>query len=370
VTQEYLHTLEEEAVIREKQLAAVNRVTELGDQIALLDLRLHDVQAELDEAQGWLDEKQAALDETDRALADAEARLSQEQRRLRAQAIQAYVGGGTVPVPDLAAALKNAAAAEDVAKSQVYAEVVVIDRKELVQRVSVLRAQTEGLRNQADAERSIAAEARDEVASRHEELERTRAEQTAAQTEAYVAVLEQQKVGEEIETRRRDYELRYAEQVSESDSITSMLAAWQRSQPEAPATFGIFLNPIKNGKVVSSYGPRVHPIYNELKQHNGLDINGAMGEPMRASESGLVVLAEERGGYGLTVVIDHGNRLATLYGHMSRLDVKKGDLVARGQQIGAVGSTGLSTGPHCHWEVRLLGLPIDGRPYLNTIPER
>jgi murein DD-endopeptidase MepM/ murein hydrolase activator NlpD len=80
-------------------------------------------------------------------------------------------------------------------------------------------------------------------------------------------------------------------------------------------------------------------------------------------------MAEERGGYGLTVVIDHGNRLATLYGHMSRLDVRPGDLVARGQQIGAVGSTGLSTGPHCHWEVRLLGLPIDGRPYLNMTPE-
>jgi murein DD-endopeptidase MepM/ murein hydrolase activator NlpD len=113
----------------------------------------------------------------------------------------------------------------------------------------------------------------------------------------------------------------------------------------------------------------VHPIYNELKQHNGLDIDGAMGEPMRASESGLVLVAEERGGYGLTVVIDHGNQLATLYGHMSRLDVRPGDLVSRGQQIGLVGSTGLSTGPHCHWEVRVLGLPVDGRPYLSILPE-
>jgi murein DD-endopeptidase MepM/ murein hydrolase activator NlpD len=82
-----------------------------------------------------------------------------------------------------------------------------------------------------------------------------------------------------------------------------------------------------------------------------------------------VLIAEERGGYGLTIVIEHGNQLATLYGHMSSFAVKPGDLVQRGQIIGAVGSTGLSTGPHCHWEVRVLGTPIDGTPYLNTFPE-
>lgn len=369
VHQEYLHALEEEAAVRDKQQAAVKRVTELGVQMADLDFRLAAVEQELAGAEAWLAEKQTALDQTEQALIDTETRLDQENRRLRAQAIQAYVGGGATPVPDLAAALKNAASAEDVAKSQVYAEVVVVDRKEVVKRVSVLRQQVDELRDQAEGERSVAAGARDEVAGRHGELERTRAEQAAAQTAAYIAVLEQQKLGEELEVRRREYELRYAEQVSQSDSITQVLARWQKNQPAALSTFAIFLNPIKNGKVVSNYGPRLHPIYNEMKQHNGLDLHGAMGEPMRASESGLVLLAEERGGYGLTVVIDHGNRLATLYGHMSRLDVKPGDLVARGQTIGAVGSTGLSTGPHCHWEVRLLGLPIDGRPYLNTTPE-
>ena len=133
--------------------------------------------------------------------------------------------------------------------------------------------------------------------------------------------------------------LQWASSGLDAAAIAIALARWQKNQPPAASTFGIFLNPIKNGKIVSGYGPRVHPIYNELKQHNGLDIDGAMGEPMRASESGLVLVAEERGGYGLTVVIDHGNQLATLYGHMSRLDVRPGDLVSRGQQIGLVGST-------------------------------
>jgi murein DD-endopeptidase MepM/ murein hydrolase activator NlpD len=369
VHDEYLHSLEEEAEVRDAQAAAIKLATELGQQVADLDLRIAEVQQELSAAEVQLAEKQAVLDATEASLVDVEGRLAREQQRLRDQAIQAYVGGGATPVPDFVAALKNAGALEDVAKSQVYAEAVVVDRKAVVQRVSILRAEADDLRDKADDDRGEAADARDEVAGRHAELDRTRAEQTDAQAAAIVAAVEQQRLGEEIEVRRREYELRYAEQVSQSDSITSMLARWQKDQPPALSTFGIFLNPIKNGKVVSGYGPRLHPIHNAVKQHNGIDIHGNMGDPMRASENGLVLVAEERGGYGLTVVIDHGNQLATLYAHMSRLDVKPGDLVARGQVIGLVGSTGLSTGPHCHWEVRVLGLPVDGSPYLNTTPE-
>lgn len=367
--QEYLHALDEEAAVREQQKAAIARSQEAGLRLLELDSRMVEVQGELSHAEATMAERQQALEATERSLTDVETRLVQEHQRLRNQAVQAYVGGGATPVPDLASALRNAASADDVVKSQVYAEVVVTDRKEVVRRVSELREEVEDLRGRADEERRVAASIRDEVAGRYQELQRTRDEQIAAQTAANEAAAEQQRIAEELELRRREYELRYAEQVSQSDSITQMLARWQKDQPAALTTYGIFLNPIKNGRVVSGYGPRVHPIYNELKQHNGVDIHGNMGEVMRASENGLVLLAEERGGYGLTVVIDHGNQLATLYGHMSRLDVRPGDLVQRGQTIGLVGSTGLSTGPHCHWEVRVLGLPVDGRPYLNTTPE-
>lgn len=369
VSQEYEEALAEEAKVRDAQKAAEKRVADLGQELAELDARIVEVQAELDAAQTELATKQARLDETERALADAELRLATEERRLRNQAIQAYVGGGATPVPDFVAALKNPAALDDMAKSQVYAEAVVVDRKAVVKRVGELRVEADELRATADGDREIAAAARDDVQFRKDDLDATRARQSDAQLAALGAAIENQKLGEQLEGKRREYELRYAEQVSQSDGITDMLARWQRNQPAALTTFGIFLNPIKNGKVVSSYGSRVHPIYGVDKQHNGLDIDGAMGAPMRASENGLVLLAEERGGYGLTIVIDHGNQLATLYGHMSRLDVKPGQLVGRGQVIGAVGSTGLSTGPHCHWEVRVKGLPIDGTPYLSTVPE-
>jgi murein DD-endopeptidase MepM/ murein hydrolase activator NlpD len=367
--EEYQHTLAEEQQIRDAQKAAQQRADDLGRQIADLDAHLAELQGELDGAQAELDARQADYDRTNASLLDVQARLATEQQRLRNQAIQAYVGGGATPVPDFVAALKDATAIEDLAKSQVYAEAVVVDRKAVIQRVGELREQADDLRSRADEILQTAQAARDEVAGRKDELEQARAQQADAQAAALDAAAEQQRLGEEIETRRRADELAYAEQVSQSDSITQMLARWEKDQIPRTDTYGIFLNPIKNGKIVSGYGPRLHPIYNVVRQHNGLDLDGDMGEPMRASENGLVLIASEQGGYGNTVVIDHGGQLATLYGHMSEIDVKPGDIVQRGQRIGLVGSTGVSTGPHCHWEVRVLGLPVDGTPYLDATPE-
>jgi murein DD-endopeptidase MepM/ murein hydrolase activator NlpD len=98
--------------------------------------------------------------------------------------------------------------------------------------------------------------------------------------------------------------------------------------------------------------------------HNGIDLDADMGEPIRAAGDGRVVLAEWQGGYGFTVVIDHGNGLATLYGHQSALVVHEGEQVEMGDIVGLVGSTGWSTGPHLHWEVRVFGNPTDPVTFL------
>ncbi|MDZ7733702.1 MAG: M23 family metallopeptidase [Acidimicrobiia bacterium] len=108
----------------------------------------------------------------------------------------------------------------------------------------------------------------------------------------------------------------------------------------------------------------MHPIYGTVRQHNGLDMSGGFGQPIAAAEDGVVVVAGPRGGYGNTVVVDHGRALATVSAHLSSLAVEPGDRVRRGEVVGAVGSTGVSTGPHLHWEVRVLGAPTDPLPYL------
>jgi murein DD-endopeptidase MepM/ murein hydrolase activator NlpD len=120
---------------------------------------------------------------------------------------------------------------------------------------------------------------------------------------------------------------------------------------------GRFLTPV-NAPVTSGYGYRFHPILKRRKLHTGIDFGAPYGVPIKAADSGIVILASYNRGYGKCVIIDHGNGYQTLYGHCSSLAVSEGQTVSKGSIIGYVGSTGMSTGPHLHWEVRRNGVPI------------
>ena len=118
------------------------------------------------------------------------------------------------------------------------------------------------------------------------------------------------------------------------------------------------------GRVSSGFGPRVHPVTGHARLHAGLDIAAPAGTPIRAAAAGRVVAAGRRGGYGLTVDVRHPDGIVTRYAHQSRLLVAPGQVVAAGQVIGLIGSTGVSTGPHLHFEVRTATGPVDPRPWL------
>ncbi|QMS87505.1 peptidoglycan DD-metalloendopeptidase family protein [Nostoc edaphicum CCNP1411] len=119
-----------------------------------------------------------------------------------------------------------------------------------------------------------------------------------------------------------------------------------------------------NASTSSPFGWRMHPVLGYRRFHAGLDFAASYGSTIRAADSGTVIFAGWYGGYGRAVIIDHGNGITTLYGHSSELYVADGQAVERGQAIAAVGSTGLSTGPHLHFEVRRNGTPVDPTNYL------
>ncbi len=133
-----------------------------------------------------------------------------------------------------------------------------------------------------------------------------------------------------------------------------------------PSGSGMMTMPVVGARISSPFGYRIHPITGEYKMHTGIDLAAAQGTPIYAADGGTVVVASWVNGYGNVVIIDHGNGIQTLYAHIrdGGTVVSVGQSVGRGDKIAEVGSTGNSTGPHCHFEVRVNGTPVDPMGYL------
>ncbi len=127
------------------------------------------------------------------------------------------------------------------------------------------------------------------------------------------------------------------------------------------------LVPVTTSRSMSSnFGMRVHPVLGGFRMHKGVDLPASTGTPIHATADGVIGRADWFGGYGLCVEIEHGANLETRYGHMSRIAVAEGQHVHKGDVIGYVGSTGRSTGPHLHYEVRIGGEAVNPVPYLQV----
>ncbi len=137
----------------------------------------------------------------------------------------------------------------------------------------------------------------------------------------------------------------------------------EESNREGSLGTGIMLWPVR-GRISSNFGWRYHPVLKRKKYHSGLDIAVPRGTPVLAADGGVILVSGWRGGYGNFVAVDHGNGISTCYGHNSRLLVTVGEKVTKGQRIALSGNTGLSSGPHVHFEVRIKGVPANPIPYL------
>lgn len=122
--------------------------------------------------------------------------------------------------------------------------------------------------------------------------------------------------------------------------------------------------PVEGARMTSGFGLRAHPVLGGLRRHEGIDLAAPTGTPVYATADGVVGHADWYSSYGLFISINHGASMETRYGHLSRLAVTAGDNVKKGELIGYVGSTGRSTGPHLHYEVRIEGIAVNPIPYM------
>ena len=216
-----------------------------------------------------------------------------------------------------------------------------------------------------------AAVAQEEADAIREELEQVRVE-----LDAQKAVREE--IKKELDVRRAHWDSVLATAVEEQKEITDFIAAEEeriareleeaRRRAELEARLGqiteagwVLPSP---GAITSWFGPRLHPILGYTRMHNGVDFNCWTGDPIRSATDGIVIMAQYYGGYGYTIIVQHANSLSTLYAHLSAFNSQVNDYVVAGQQIGECGTTGLSTGPHLHFEVRQSGAPVNPLPYL------
>lgn len=131
-----------------------------------------------------------------------------------------------------------------------------------------------------------------------------------------------------------------------------------------------FVYPLMSTRISSDYGMRIHPIRRFSKKHSGIDLAAPRGAPIRAVAGGTVVFADPHAGYGRLVVVSHqGGRMTTHYAHCHELRVKPGDRINAGQIIATVGSSGLSTAPHLHFEVRFGGMAVDPEKVIPGLAE-
>lgn len=341
-------------------LTVEGQIAELEQRMQASELRIQELQVLLAET----DERRIA---TEQNLVLTRERLAEERETLSGQVLEYFVAGGDHAI--IAAALK-ATSISEIAITQAYGELVIQDTVETIDVVSQLEQATEQLNSEiaqiiADSESQLA-----EASNRRSDIQ-----SLLADAEQLYEEQEQRRIKEAelvAELREDKADTAQALGIFEQDTrlITEILSESEFIVTELQLGDGVFSNPVSPAVVTSGFGPRLHPILGYIRMHNGLDFQGKFGDPIRASAPGTAKVASNFGGYGNTVVIDHGGGLVTLYAHMQSVGVEVGEEVERGDIIGIVGSTGLSTGPHLHFEVWLNGsTAVDPLPYLpsNTV---
>jgi murein DD-endopeptidase MepM/ murein hydrolase activator NlpD len=351
-------------VRRDLDLAQASE-TELEKHLEEIAADLADRQAEAADAQSDADQAAASVVKITADIAALKEELAHRREIFNRRAVIAYMGGEGRPLDDLSLAgqllslpsdLTDVARRTEIVKgvsqqdNDAYTRLIETQEKLAQDEVALTAARDRAAKRSADAKAAVQS-----VALLKKDQEKAKAvldQRIAALTaEADALAAEQTKLEDLIRQRQAAVEAARRAREAAGNGLSRLPRAGSGVSPSG------FIWPVQ-GPVTSGYGPRWG------RMHTGIDVGARGGTPLHAAKAGEVIYAGWLGGYGNTVLIDHGEGVATLYGHQSRIAAAEGQILNQGDVLGFVGTTGHSTGNHLHFEIRVDTKPRNPRPYL------
>ncbi len=348
---------------------------------------LDDRQAELSSVRSQMEDKRVQTEAAEKKVQSAASRLDAADRQLAAAEnelavveakradTEGQISQNQVVLANTEKSLQNRTAVYNKRLRNIYedGQINYLDvlfgakdfqdfstRMELLKRVIKFDV---GLMDKIKSERQL-------ILVKRQELEDEKATLVSLQQEAAAkrAVVSQRRAERasllsQAKSERDQADAEYRDLLETSERIEEMIRWIEAGGQNVGHGSGTMMWPYR-GEITSPFGWRTHPIFGDARYHSGLDIAADYGDTVVAADDGVVAFAGWLGGYGNAVIIEHGNGISTLYGHNSQLIVSEGQSVRKGQPISYIGSTGYSTGPHLHFEVRINGQETDPLAYL------
>lgn len=338
---------------RNEQASWQEVIEEVGTKLKAIQVDLDAANARLTAIQKEQADTNRKIQETAAAILEAQNRLQQRQQILNKRVRSIYIHG---QLSYLEVILGSKSFSDFANRLELLRRVIHSDY-DLILEIQNQKAQIEAKKAQLEKDKAhldvLAAEAQkeqDAIAAKKAEQQRILGQARANKSAA-------EQLERDLIDRSKQVQSLIQERLRQRETASS------GSDESYTQGSGVMSWPC-NGVITSPYGYRVHPIFGTTIYHSGMDIGVDYGTPIHAADSGTVIYSGWISGYGNAVIIDHGGGVQTLYGHNQSLNVSEGESVSKGSVIAYAGSTGNSTGPHCHFEVRVNGEPADPMAYL------
>jgi murein DD-endopeptidase MepM/ murein hydrolase activator NlpD len=324
-----------------------NEQKDVLSELAAIENELEKAQKELKETESKLKATELKLAETEKELEHAQEEVERQQDDLNARMKAMYMAGPVDYIEVLLAAedFSDFLTRLDMVKKIIDADKkLLLDFKEIKEEVEQKKLALETQQKQIEQQKREITAKRATIASRQGDRKRLLAQ---------------------LEAQKEEYERQEDKLQEDARRLAKMIQEIQSKSNNPYVGTGVFQWPLPSStRITSEYGWRIHPIFKTRRFHDGIDIGAPTGSTIVAANNGKVIYAGAYGGYGNTIIIDHGGGISSLYAHLSKILVKNGDQVKKGGKIGLVGSTGWSTGPHLHFGVMKNGQHTNPWNYL------